>query len=436
MTRVRVVTGVIALLSVLLLLPVVRTARAGASTTTTVTSTPGSTWGVFAPCPSKPSENCGAIYSIVNAGGVVYIGGSFTELISPNGEQSLPYQDLAAITESTGQPDTAFGPHTFNGPVDALAVSPDGSELYAGGQFTTIDGSTAHAQYLAAFSSGNGAHLAFPGSTNGAVYALLTSGTSLYVGGVFWRADGQWQPHAAELAASSGALDQAFAPQIAYSGPTSPCYSRFACRASVHSFYLGTDANGAPTLYLGGEFTSVGGQARFDLAAVDPSTGAVTSYDPHIIQYQDDAMDWVSQVVQDGSEVVAGEAGYNNILIAFGLSGQTLWHDVASGDIQAVAVDSSGHVYAGGHFNCWCNGPRTPPPTGPDERIHLARVSATTGALDSTWAPFYEPWWSPYFFGVWALDITPDGDLWAGGEGTYIKANGLTYPAPKLAVFR
>src|ERR1051325_9206872 len=46
----------------------------------------------------------GIIYSIVNAGNVVYIGGNFTNLVSPDGLTRLPCSNLAALSGDTGQP--------------------------------------------------------------------------------------------------------------------------------------------------------------------------------------------------------------------------------------------------------------------------------------------------------------------------------------------
>jgi hypothetical protein len=400
-----------------------------------IAPTPSPAWGVFAPCPSAPSENCGAVYAITDVDGTVYIGGSFTELISPDGTQTLPYQNLAALNESTGTPDTSFAAHTFNGAVDALAVSSDGTELYVGGAFTSIDGATTDAGHLAAFDAATGAHLSFGGAASGPVYALLPSGTGLYVGGAFYRVDGKVRHFAAELNASTGAIVWDFAPQIAYSGPTTPCKSRFKCSGSVHTFYLGTDQYGYPTLYLGGEFSTIGGVSHYTIGAVNPTTGAVSpSFDPQVIQ-DAEAIDWISQIVQDGDEVLAGQAGYLNMLDAFDPTGVMLWNDSISGDVQAIALDGP-ELYVGGHFNCWCTTGQMPPPNVPDERIHLALVDASTGVLDTTWEPFYMPYVSPDYFGVWALDVTSEGDLWAGGEGTYITSGGSTYPAPKVAVFR
>src|ERR1041385_3518026 len=91
---------------------------------------------------SMPDPNVwgvdGIIYSIVNAGNVVYIGGNFTNLVSPDGLTRLPCSNLAALSGDTGQP-TSWRPFA-DAIVYALAASLDDSTIYVGGAFTTING--------------------------------------------------------------------------------------------------------------------------------------------------------------------------------------------------------------------------------------------------------------------------------------------------------
>lgn len=106
---------------------------------------------------------------------------------------------------------------------------------------------------------------------------------------------------------------------------------------------------------MGGSFTQIGGQPRNRLAALDPSTGVPTSWDPNLRgQVYDLAVD-------DGTVFAAG--------IIFEVGGQPCGH-VAAIDAQtgvplegwpelmgtyqfyanALAVDA-GHVYVGGGFS-------------------------------------------------------------------------------------
>src|SRR5438445_2203855 len=71
--------------------------------------------------------------------------------------------------------------------VSALAVS--GSDLYAGGNFTTAGGSTANS--IAKWNGGSWSALGSPVTgMNNEVVALAVSGSDLYAGGVFTTAGG------------------------------------------------------------------------------------------------------------------------------------------------------------------------------------------------------------------------------------------------------
>jgi hypothetical protein len=78
-----------------------------------------------------------AVYALALSGSTLYVGGSFTTI---QGSSGGPYtrNRLAAIDTATSNP-TGFDPD-LNGGVSALALS--GTTLYAGGDFTTIQGSS------------------------------------------------------------------------------------------------------------------------------------------------------------------------------------------------------------------------------------------------------------------------------------------------------
>ena len=94
--------------------------------------TPDSTWGTN-----------GKVDAVLRVGNTIYLGGTFTGLQDPASSATTTVSNLAGIDATTGQP-TSFAP-AVNGEVFALAQSPDGSTLYAAGNFTTVGGKTAEA---------------------------------------------------------------------------------------------------------------------------------------------------------------------------------------------------------------------------------------------------------------------------------------------------
>ena len=111
-------------------------------------------------------------------GSTLYAGGSFTTV------GGTTYNRLAAITTSNGAAVSAFNPNMGVGTINALTLSGDGSTVYAGGSFVTVGGVTYN--NLAAITTSNGAAVsAFNPNMDGGVntVALSSDGSTLYAGG-------------------------------------------------------------------------------------------------------------------------------------------------------------------------------------------------------------------------------------------------------------
>jgi hypothetical protein len=146
----------------------------------------------------------------------VFIAGSFTSIQNTTGNTAVVNQrSLASYNYNTGLIDTAFRP-TFNGGVAAVEASPDGTKLFVGGDFSTVNGVAK--QKVASLNMTTGAPLTtfgFTASTNNAVTALATTNTTLYVGGRFSRINGVLKAGLAAVNAATGAVDTTFSNDIA-----------------------------------------------------------------------------------------------------------------------------------------------------------------------------------------------------------------------------
>src|SRR6478609_3564097 len=195
----------------------------------------------------------GKVDVVLRVGSTVYLGGTFTELDDTATTATAPASNLAGIDATTGQP-TGFAP-TVDAEVFALAASPDGSRLYVGGNFNTVNGKTQ--KKIAVFNTATGALMTWKpaaGWPNNVIRAIAVGPSSLYIGGAFTKIGQSTVSRIAELNASDGSLV--------------PGFSTTADNL-VRALVL------TPTrLYMGGNFATVNGTSQKSLTAVNPTTGA------------------------------------------------------------------------------------------------------------------------------------------------------------------
>src|SRR5918999_982789 len=145
----------------------------------------GSAAAVPSEQPDRTWATNGRVSATVQVGNTVYVGGSFTEVRSNGGAgpDVLPRSNLAAFNATTGAP-TGWAP-SANAEVFALAASPDGSRIYAGGKFTSV--SALSRSRVVALTAGSGSvDTTWRGpSISASVTALAATASRLYVGGTF-----------------------------------------------------------------------------------------------------------------------------------------------------------------------------------------------------------------------------------------------------------
>ncbi|MBL7669840.1 MAG: IPT/TIG domain-containing protein [Bdellovibrionaceae bacterium] len=326
------------------------------------------------------SGTSGAVYASVSDGaGGFYVGGDF---IWAGG---IPTGKLIHIG-SNGLLDLTFLPAP-NGRVYSLVLN--GSTLYVGGMFTSIGGQTRNR--IAALDTATGNATVWNPNANSIVYTLLLSGdgTKLYAGGDFATIGGQSRNRIAALDTSTG---------------------NATTWNPIANAYVSSLAMGATYLYAGGTFTNIGGQTRNNLAALDLISGSATTWNPNVINSS--AASAVREVAVHGSTVYVG-GDYTNIgglprnnLAAFDdFSGNiTSWNpDVGGGNLAGVhTIKVSGSaIYIGGSFTS----------VSGSSRNNLAAVDLTSGVATG---------WAPDAAAV-VHSLSESGtNLFAGGDFSYI----------------
>jgi hypothetical protein len=251
--------------------------------------------------------NGGVVWDQVVVGNTVYVAGAFSKARpagSGVGQNIVARNHVLAYDLTTGKL-LPFAP-VFNAPVRSLAPSPDGKTLYAGGDFTSVNGSAR--TYAAAFDVATGTLVAsFAPVLNKGVNAITASASAVYVGGTFTAAQKAPRFKAAAVAPGTGALL-----------PWDPKLTGGEVKAVVV-------AGGGTRVVLGGRFLTAGGKDALGLASVTPDTAAVQPWA-------------VGGVIRNGEDIINPETGKT------GSSG--IYSLATAGD----SVYGTGWAYGTGNF--------------------------------------------------------------------------------------
>ncbi len=282
----------------------------------------------------------GVVWSQAVLNKTVYAGGNFTQARPAGaaaGTNQTPRSHLLAYDITTGNLITSFAP-TLNGQVLAVAKSPDGSRLYVGGDFTTVNG--ASRSRIAAFNTTNGQLITtFAPPVGYQVRAIVATSSTVYIGGSFAGVGSQVRGNLAAFNASNGAL------------------LNWAPTANRQVNALALSADGGKVL-AGGAFETVNGTASRGLAKLDASTGAL---DPWPVTISNAGADSAITSLSVEGDAVYGTAYHygpggnmEGPWSASVSSGQLRWAADCHGDTYSnfVAEDT---VYTVGHSHYCAN---------------------------------------------------------------------------------
>lgn len=360
-----------------------------------------------------PNAN-GDADTLVVSGSRIFVGGRFDEI---NGIA----RTLAKLDLNTGAVVTGFDPQ-LDGSVFQLIL--DGDTLYVGGGFTNA-GPEARSR-LAAFSVSNGDLLSWQPSVDNDVWAMSLNSDRLFVGGGFDTANGEPRLNLAAFdingngqlldwsgTASSWVYGLSVVDGNVYVAGSTPGAVRRERLASLDlatgrltdwtpsaDEQVGALATHGDTLYVGGQFSELDGEARAYIGRYDLSSGALADWAP-------DTDDSVSAMHVDGDRLYVGGsfttlAGSNRSRFgAFDLNNDTLMAGIApqvNNNVGSIMV-AGDWLYLGGRFSEIDGQPHQ----------SLAAIDPDTGDPDGSWDPGIS------IGTVGALHATPER-LYAGGN--------------------
>lgn len=354
--------------------------------------------------PDQTWRTNGKVYALARWGNTLFVGGRFTRVVSPDGTQKQKVGNLAAFDMTTGAWIPTFAPTVANTlttalpQVRALEVSADGSTLYVGGRFDTVDGTSVSNLAAVDTSAGQVSAGFVAPPVNRAVNAILAGPSLVYLGGAFTRVDGRPRSYLAALA-FDGTLDANWVPSA---------------NDTVRSLTFAADG----TIFVGGKYTTMDGQPRASVARVSADTGALAAW--AVPQGVIDAGVPAWDMVATSTRLFVGFGSGPNYLAAFRLDdsdrGSQVWRYNTVGNVESVALSPDGNrLFFGGHFGTAVLQQQV---CGNQYLRGLASVDPSNGQLRCDWLPQIEPHGANYK-GAWAL-LGTSTQLWVGGYFTSI----------------
>ena len=386
-----------------------------------------------------PVISNGEIWDIEAIGSNVYIAGSFTTIANNTATNKTSYtrRGLAMYNLDTGLVSTTFNP-TINGGIDAVEASPDGTKLFVGGNFSTVNGTTR--RDVVSLNPTTGAvNTGFTANADGKAAELAVSNTTVYVGGTFTNINGTARISLAAVNINTGAVVTSFVNNLSGGIGTNGT-------AGVQRLVLSPDQTRLLVVHTAKQ---IAGQDRYGAALINANTNQLLPWNTNLWK---DNLQYVGGIQRafggaispDGSYfvVTSGSGGdrppINDTAMAFPMDGgadpsdvKPLWITRCFDSIYSVAISEKA-VYIGGHF-AWNESPSAPDPwpgldnvgygTGQGlsgynlgdavvRRDHLGALDPTTGhALE----------WNPGSLSVEgnkAMEVTPRG-LFTGGDTGY-----------------
>ncbi len=366
-----------------------------------------------------PNVNQGAVYKMAEVNGTLYAGGAFSTVTAAAGTTpagTFNRANIVAFNAANGNISTTFAP-SFNGEV--WAIVSDGTSLYVGGKFSTVNGIARRG--LVKLDPTTGAvDTLFNANLNSNVDEAALVNGRLIISGTFTK---RIQAVSPVSGADTGYIN------VGVSGSVDPN------AGAVEVYRFAVDPAGTRLVGVG-NFTTVGGGRHYRafMLNLDAATASVSAWNyPPLEQYcaASTLPDYMRDVdfSPDGSYFVFASTGFVPLSGQIGTSlcdaasrfetanlapTRPTWINYTGGDtLHSVAVTDQA-VYVQGHQR-WLNNPEGRDSAGPGavSRPGIGAIDPTTG-LALAWNPTKTR-------GVGGKDllVTPRG-LWVASDSCTI----------------
>jgi len=199
-----------------------------------------------------------AINSLALASNALFAGGAFTSVAGQ------PRKNVAAVDQGSGALVTGFNANLGGGYLGVSSMVLAGTNLYIGGDFTTVNALSV--PRLAAVSPVTGANINWIPTPNNAVTVLAASADTLYVGGLFTSINLNGSgPLALNYFSAFSLADNSLVPIDAATGTGGSVSGIGATETAI---------------YVGGSFSSIGGNFIQNLADLSPVDASSFGWNP------------------------------------------------------------------------------------------------------------------------------------------------------------
>jgi len=376
----------------------------------------------------------GRVEDIAIDGDTVFVGGSFTQVREPRSGEIIDQPYLFAYSKSTGRIIRDFDP-VLNRKVLALETTGEGTGVFAGGAFTTINGET-NRRGLVKIGADGDRVFGFGARPDARINTLVRMDDTLYLGGSFTSVSQTQVENLAAVNTSTGAVSPGL--NLDFDGTIST--TRTVGVQGVDDIDITSDGR---LMVLIGNFLSIDGISRSRLAVLELDGQArVSTWNSDVYDVQCPASKFPQyirgiDIAPDDAYFIAGSSGWRffnrptepacDSVVRFDFGNlddadvQPTWVNYTGGDSVFDVVSTDHAIYAGGHFR-WLNNDTTSDgrTAGPGSvpRRGLAAIDPANGLTLLDWRSDR----SPRGVGVFAM-IAEDEGLYIGDDTDFLNGS-------------